>query len=290
MDAFKDLMEAFSQRIRSPIIGSIAIVFVLVNWKPIWYLLFAERPVRQKFLYFEANTDAISLYCIPIGVGVVYAFGLPWVKWAGAWVAQKPYARLHEIQDDQASARRVKEYERAAKEEKAKANFDAIRESALLGAAERRKQASELGEEELSRFVEEQKQPEPLQFEQQPIVDVSPWPDIDQLVSQMPTLDQTVLKLLEEYHPKGIRPKDPFSWFENDELEAVTSQISAAMKQPIPQTRARIDFNTGTGRLSNQSLVEMKDRVSNMTPLYYFELTSKGYAVLDRIRQTTSAS
>lgn len=155
MDAFKDLMEAFSQRIRSPIIGSIAIVFVLVNWKPIWYLLFAERPVRQKFLYFEANTDAISLYCIPIGVGVVYAFGLPWVKWAGAWVAQKPYARLHEIQDDQASARRVKEYERAAKEEKAKANFDATREKAILASAERRQTASKLGEEALTKFDEQ---------------------------------------------------------------------------------------------------------------------------------------
>lgn len=156
MDALKDLVEAFSQRIRSPIVGSIAIVFVLANWKPIWYLLFAERPVRQKFRYFDASTDTISLYCIPIGVGVVYAFGLPWVKWAGAWIAQKPHAMLYDLQDGQASARRIKGYERATIEEKAKANLDAARETALLEAAKRRQQASELGEEELSKFVEAQ--------------------------------------------------------------------------------------------------------------------------------------
>lgn len=290
MDALKDLIEVFLQRIRSPIIGSIAIAFVLVNWKPVWYLLFAERPARQKILYFEENTDPTSLYLWPIGLGVAYAFGLPWVKYVGAWVAQIPHALLHEIQDGQASARRIKGYERAAIEEKAKANLDATRETALLAAAERRQQASELGEEELSKFVEAQGKSDPVDNDLPQAKDNSPWADIYQVVAQMPSVDQTVLTLLEELKPTGESQYEPSSWLGEDQKKKATIAVSNALGVPVDATRFDIEFKASIERLKVKKLIERDSDNLGRWTVYSYKFTAKGYAVLDKIRQNTSPS
>ena len=57
LDIFKDSAEAWLQRVRSPILGSAALLFFAINWKPIWYLVFADKPVLEKLDYFDTNTS-----------------------------------------------------------------------------------------------------------------------------------------------------------------------------------------------------------------------------------------
>jgi hypothetical protein len=56
-DFIKDSTEAWFQRIRSPIIGSIGLAFAAYNWKPLSYLIFADEPAIAKFQFFDANTS-----------------------------------------------------------------------------------------------------------------------------------------------------------------------------------------------------------------------------------------
>lgn len=107
IDFFKDSATAWLERIRSPIIGSIVVVFVLINWKPLWFLAFSNVPVGEKFEFFDQNTTAFTLYVLPSIIGLGYAIGTPWLKLLGAWVAARPTRRLRSLQDREAFVRRI---------------------------------------------------------------------------------------------------------------------------------------------------------------------------------------
>lgn len=97
-DFLKDVFDAAQSRIRSPFIGSIVIVFLVINWQPLFYVLFADKPVRARFLYFDANTDPISLCWLPIGLGIAISLTAPWLKYLGAWWASFPMGILRKLE------------------------------------------------------------------------------------------------------------------------------------------------------------------------------------------------
>ncbi|MBO9445501.1 hypothetical protein [Ruegeria sp. R14_0] len=158
LDFLKDLSEAWSQRLRSPIIGSIAISFFAVNWQPIWYLLFADRPVRQKFLYFDANTSFFSLAVFPVLAGVILAMATPWLRTLGAWWAQRPNLRMNSIQHKAAHDLKVLEILMETERVDAEANLQAKQERAKIEAARRLEEAGEVGGEELKEDIEKDRQ------------------------------------------------------------------------------------------------------------------------------------
>ena len=53
VDFLANLWNAWLQRMRTPFIGSITLSFIAINWQPIWYLLFADKPVSDKFDFFN---------------------------------------------------------------------------------------------------------------------------------------------------------------------------------------------------------------------------------------------
>ena len=102
MDFLADLSKAASERLRTPIFVLISLSFIAYNWQPIWYLFFADRPVRQKFLYFDENTSSDSLLFNPIATGVVLTVLSQvlsqWLPVVGALIARLPgrlMARIH---------------------------------------------------------------------------------------------------------------------------------------------------------------------------------------------------
>lgn len=145
-DYFKDLFQAWGDRIRSPFFGSILISFCLINWKALFYLLFAEKPVRMRILYFEENTDLMSLAWLPLVSGLGLALVFPWAAVVGAWMAKLPRAKLHSIQFSEASKRRITEYEEEAREEEAKARLEAASEQRKIDAAKRLEEAGSVSD------------------------------------------------------------------------------------------------------------------------------------------------
>lgn len=104
MDGLKELVEAFSARIRSPIIGSIALAFVIVNWKPLFFLLFSGEPAVAKFAFYDAKKTGYSPYIYPMIVGLVFALFLPWINFWGAKAVEAPITKHRNLQLDAAYA------------------------------------------------------------------------------------------------------------------------------------------------------------------------------------------
>ncbi len=143
----KQIAEAWGDRIRSPILGSILIFFTLTNWQALYYLFFAGKPVRARLLYFDANTDNLSLYGIPLFAGLVSAIAVPWVKFIGAWISSGPSRRLRHLEHDEGQAFRIYKLNADATESEAKARLEEANERRKIDAAQRLKEAGELGSE-----------------------------------------------------------------------------------------------------------------------------------------------
>lgn len=116
-DFLKDVYEAFSQRLRSPILGSIVLFVLILNWQPIFYLFFADTTVAMRLWYFNLNTDPSSLYCWPVGLGLGSAlFLMPMLKFWGARITIHPTTWLKDLEAKSASDRRKKDMMLAADE------------------------------------------------------------------------------------------------------------------------------------------------------------------------------
>lgn len=100
MDGLKELVEAFSARIKSPIVGSIVLAFVIVNWKPLFFLLFSGEPAVAKFAFYDGNTTGCSRYLYPVGIGLAFALILPWVNFWGAKAIKLPVVWHRNMQLD----------------------------------------------------------------------------------------------------------------------------------------------------------------------------------------------
>jgi hypothetical protein len=154
---FKQIVDAWGDRLRSPVLGSILIFFVATNWQSLFYLFFADKPVRARLLYFDANTDGWSLYGIPVIGGVFLAIAVPWISLAGAFLAKFPRAILHSVQSSEAQKRRVLDYELKAKEEEARGAFDEARERRKIDAAKRLDEAEDMSAELKSEIESDRK-------------------------------------------------------------------------------------------------------------------------------------
>ncbi|MBU2983565.1 hypothetical protein KO498_17290 [Lentibacter algarum] len=160
MEILKDAFDALSQRVRSPFFGSILFAFFAINWKPIWYLLFADQPVQAKFDFFDKSTDFGSLYAFPLLAGVLLALAWPWLRLLGAWVAIKPTMQLRNMQSDSAIDHRIHRLGKLADEERAKAKLAAETENAKIDAAKRLKEAQTVSTETATEIVGEREEKE----------------------------------------------------------------------------------------------------------------------------------
>lgn len=94
MDSIREIFDALSQRIRSPVIGYVILMVLLFNWKVFFFLLFSGEPAETKFTYFDTHTDGWSLFGIPSIVGVAAAVLTPWINVAGQLAVHLPIMRL----------------------------------------------------------------------------------------------------------------------------------------------------------------------------------------------------
>jgi len=146
MEFLKDISEAWAQRVRSPILGSIAISVFVINWKSFWFLFFAKTDVLEKFAFFDSSTNTLTLFWFPLLIGLGLALGLPWVQLGGAILARRPIERLRRHQSDALHEQRIYQLNHQIKEEEQRAQLDKTREEAKIAAAERLERAQEIGQ------------------------------------------------------------------------------------------------------------------------------------------------
>jgi len=106
MTTFNEIIEAFGNRIKSPVFGSFLFSFIAFNWEPLFYLLFAKGVTAEtKFTYVYGHTDWLSLFLWPVIIGIIIALALPFVNYFTARVIQWPIHQRRILEDEFASKR-----------------------------------------------------------------------------------------------------------------------------------------------------------------------------------------
>ncbi len=86
----KEILQAFTNRIKSPVFGYFFLAFTAINWKTIFFLLIAKVSILDRFEYFDKQTDTYTLLVYPLIIAIVGAIFYPWVNYFFIWLAQKP--------------------------------------------------------------------------------------------------------------------------------------------------------------------------------------------------------
>ncbi len=162
LDTLRDAIESVGDRVKSPFIGSILVSFIVINWKVVLFILFADTSMETKFSYFDDNTTAKTLLYQPLALGIFVAVLLPWLRLAGSFIARWPMDILHRLQQDIEIQRRVHGYEQSIKEIEARAEKEALEEKAKIDAAKRLNEAKNVGDEELIESLEQERRLEEL--------------------------------------------------------------------------------------------------------------------------------
>lgn len=135
-DFLKSVFDAWDERIRSPILGSIALVYLAFYWKPLFVLFFSTDPASERMAEFNQGLEPWSWVAaipfvetwvwpvVPLLLGLVLAFISPWIKFGGAWVAKRANERLAKLQEDEASAKTIRSFDNAVAELEAKKKLD----------------------------------------------------------------------------------------------------------------------------------------------------------------------
>lgn len=161
MGLLKEIYENLTQRIRSPFFGSFIVSFLVTNWAGVYFLLFSETAADTRINYFVANTSLTSLLCWPLAAALAYVLVGPWIKGGLVWWADKPRAWIDKIETSAKASREIFANEEKARLEQSeqellkqrtetirrKEELEAEVEKNETAAAERRKNASEIGDQ-----------------------------------------------------------------------------------------------------------------------------------------------
>lgn len=143
MQYFREIFEELGNRVKSPILGSVFLVFLAINWRVLFVLFFSEQPVEYKLAYFDNNTSPYSLLVLPLVLGVVLGILGPWISLFGSWSASIPIQRQRLMADRMASLRLFEK----AKLAKAREMELAVSEQSLIDRAMRDQEVEEIADE-----------------------------------------------------------------------------------------------------------------------------------------------
>lgn len=93
-----EIIEAFRTRISSPLFGYAIIAFIIVNWKPLFYLFAGEVTTLERFEYFDENTTPNSLLVLPILFAIIGTIIYPWINYMFLCICIQPTDLRNSIQ------------------------------------------------------------------------------------------------------------------------------------------------------------------------------------------------
>jgi hypothetical protein len=275
MEFIRDFLEAWADRIRSPILGAFLISLVIVNWYAFYFLAFAETSASVRINYFKTNTDLASLTWIPALSALILLLVSPWLKWLGAWWARMPRKWLKEMEKDEAILQQIYELRKKTGLEKERAKFlseqgrteeekgklQAIIDRNLLDQTKRGKEAEEIGDEELANAIVEKRNRE-----------MAVPSDAQRMTDKLTALEREIVVLLGS----------------NDILSS-SDEVSAALLVSDPnidrlfenfsERRLKVNVSDAVDLLRANKVVQQGDHKSG--GVYYIALSSLGYKVLD---------
>ncbi|MFH6946667.1 hypothetical protein [Flavobacterium sp. FlaQc-50] len=84
MDTIKDFLqsifESYKDRVKSPLIGSLVISFLIFNWKSVAILFFSDWPMHCRIEWVTEKYSQLYNILIPVGIAFFYVLGLPYLN------------------------------------------------------------------------------------------------------------------------------------------------------------------------------------------------------------------
>jgi len=77
---FQNIYDSSTERIKSPLVGSFIISFLIFNWRVFAILFYSEWPVHCRIEWIEGNYCSWSNFLIPIGIALFYIIALPYIN------------------------------------------------------------------------------------------------------------------------------------------------------------------------------------------------------------------
>lgn len=77
---FQHIYDSSTERIKSPLIGSFIISFIIFNWRVFAILFYSDWPVHCRIEWIEANYCKWSNLLFPIGIALFYIIALPYIN------------------------------------------------------------------------------------------------------------------------------------------------------------------------------------------------------------------
>lgn len=262
VELMKQIVEAWSERLRSPFLGSIALSFVVINWKVLFYLFFADEPVHARILYFEENTSRDCLVWYPLAFGISFALLSPWLTLIGAWFARKPKDWIHYLQDDASRDRRIREYSRKAEEEAAMAKYEAEQEQRKIDRAKRLDEAKKVDDAGLEEEIRSDREKR----------------DTSNGTSAIDELDDFQKLVIADLAVQDVGPKRVSEIIEGSKF----SEQARRLNENLNTQRLKVDTQAALNSLKRLKLVYEPT-------LSRWSLTSEGYAVSDELRDELNA-
>lgn len=257
MDYLKEYLEAWSSRVKSPVVGSIILSYVIFNWKAFYYLLFAETSAAVRIRFFDLNTRGWDSFIFPVVIGVVLAVGLPWINLLGSLLALKPMQRSRDLQINESI--RVKAQRLSAEADLSEQQ--SRRERAKIEQERNLQIAESVGGESLRNEITASRNE--IQRE---------------MVSIDPAVESAVASLDDFSRQLVIILGDADLGLNRTQIEE-SEAIIGAMRREAPEyspTRFRMKLDEALGNLSNHSLVV------GGNPWW---LSAIGYRVYDQVRK-----
>lgn len=81
-ELIKSFFESSRERIKNPLIGTFAISWILINWKPIFILLFSNLTIEKRIQEIELNHTSLKYNLVlPLIIALLYVIILPYLMW-----------------------------------------------------------------------------------------------------------------------------------------------------------------------------------------------------------------
>ncbi len=129
----KEIIEAFSARIKSPVFGYFVFSWMAINWRALFYLVFSNTAIDDRLGHFDKLTNNYSLVILPLIFASIIAVLYPWINYIFLYFCKKPSDLRNNLQAESEHNLLIKRQNL----EEARSGFLAIKEKDLIDRAKR---------------------------------------------------------------------------------------------------------------------------------------------------------
>ncbi len=131
--AMEEIVNAISNRIKTPYFGYSILAFFALNWRGLFLLVLTEGTPQHKLAAFDQVTNIQSLIIFPLLIGSIIALSAPWLRYLFELLSTKPFALVDELKLSSLHTITIKQKEL----EQSRADLFALKENELIERAER---------------------------------------------------------------------------------------------------------------------------------------------------------